>query len=124
MKENTKKIQKEQMPQITVSPLVIADFESHFKAHEKQDIRIYLAPGSVSSRLALVLDHAQQDDATYETQGYRFCFTPELLEKCGGIDIDLNDMGFVLTPRIPFAARSLSCASHCGSCASKCSDFQ
>lgn len=106
---------------ITLSSLAKTDLESHFAEHEKQDIRIYLAPGALSSRLALVLDQAQKNDDIFEVEDYRFCLTRGLLEKCGGgIDIDLNDMGFLVEPRIPFAKKTLSCASNCASCSSKC----
>lgn len=105
---------------ISLSALVKADFESHFSENEKQDIRIYLAPGAISSRLALVLDTAQKEDEVYEVDGYRFCFSKGLLEKCGGIDIDLNDMGFVVEPRIAFAKKTVSCASNCSTCSSTC----
>lgn len=106
---------------ITVSKAVIADFDSHFQENEMQDIRIYLAPGDDIHRLALVLDHAQEEDSTCEIDGYRFCFQKDLLKKCGGINIDLNDMGFVVEPVIPFVKRSASCGSSCGSCKSNCS---
>jgi len=105
---------------ITLSEAAIADFESHFKENEMQDIRVYLAPSENTSRLALVLDHAQEEDMTHEVNGYRFCFQKDLLKKCGGINIDLNDMGFVVEPRIPFVIRNAACSSNCGSCSSSC----
>ena len=67
-----------------------------------------------------MLDNAQEEDATHEVDGYRFCFQKELLEKCGGINIDLDDMGFIVKPIIPFMKRSASCNSQCGSCHSDC----
>ena len=107
---------------ITLSKAAMADFESHFKENEMQDIRIYIAPGENASRLGLVLDHVQEEDSVHEVGGYRFCFQKDLLKKCGGINIDLDDMGFIVEPVIPFAKRNASCSSNCGSCSSKCND--
>ncbi len=105
---------------IKVSDAVIADFESHFSEHEKQDIRIYLAPSHDGHRLGLVLDHAQETDETFQVSDYTFCFQKGLLEKCGGINIDLNDVGFVVEPVRENALKSASCSGSCGSCASSC----
>ena len=105
---------------ITLSEAVIADFESHFKENERQDIRIYIAPAENTSRLELMLDNAQEEDMTYEVSGYRFCFHKDLMKKCGAVTIDLSDVGFVVEPSIPFVKRTLSCNSQCGSCSSSC----
>ncbi len=106
---------------ISLSSKVIADLESHFAEHELQDIRIYLAPAQNGQKLGIILDFAQENDEIFETDGYRFCFQKGLLEKCGGIDIELDDFGYVLKTKKPLALTNTGCnISSCSSCPSGC----
>lgn len=50
-----------------------------------------------------------------ETDGFTFCIETELLNKIGGVDIDLSYMGFTVEPRQPLASEGGSSCSSCGS---------
>lgn len=97
------------------------ELDAFFANQEKKPIRLYLAPGDVSSRLEFILDTPAAGDDVITVQKYTFCINTELLKKCGSIFIDVVDDTFVATPSIPFPKRSASCsASSCSSCSASC----
>lgn len=96
------------------------ELDAFFKTQEKKPIRLYLAPGELSSRLEFILDTPTAADDVITVQNYTFCVNTELLQKCGGIFIDVIDDAFVATPRIPFPKRSAACSSNCSTCSSSC----
>lgn len=97
------------------------ELDAFFKNQEKKPIRLYLAPGDVSSRLEFILDSPIAGDDVITVQNYTFCINSELLKKCGSIFIDVVDDAFVATPKIAFPKRSASCsASSCSTCSASC----
>lgn len=107
------------MIEITLNAL--KELDAFFQTQEKRPIRIYLAPGDVSSRLEFVLDNPTEQDTVINTANYTFCINAELLKKCGSVQIDVVDGDFTASPSVPFPKRSKSCsASSCASCSSSC----
>lgn len=97
------------------------ELDAFFVNQGKKPIRLYLAPGDVSSRLEFILDTPAAGDEVITVQEYTFCINSELLKKCGSIFIDVVDDTFVATPRIAFPKRSASCsASSCSTCSASC----
>ncbi len=106
---------------IEISLNALKELDIFFQTQEKKPIRIYLAPGNISSRLEFVLDNPIQGDDIITKNTYTFCINTELLKKCGGINIDVIDDNFVATPVIPFPKKMASCSSSsCSSCPSSC----
>lgn len=97
------------------------ELDAFFVSQGKKPIRLYLAPGDVSSRLEFILDTPAAGDEVITVQEYTFCINSELLKKCGSIFIDVVDDTFVATPRIAFPKRRASCsASNCSTCSASC----
>lgn len=95
------------------------ELDAYFDGKDKATIRIYLAPGGCSGpRLALAIDDSGDDDVSKEAGGYNFCVNKELLEQIKGVTIDLNQMGFVLTPEnpLPESSGKSACGGCCGGC--------
>ena len=92
------------------------ELEAFFADKPKAGIRVYLAPGGRSGpRLALALDEPTDNDKAFEVNGFTFCLENSLLERIGGVKIDVSYMGFIVEPEIP-----LQGGSSCGSCGSSC----
>ena len=68
----------------------------------------------------MALDEPNDDDKVFEEGGFKFCINSELLEKIGGVTLDLTYMGFAVEPQIPLASAG---GSSCGGCSgsSSCS---
>lgn len=95
------------------------ELEAYFEGKERGVIRIYLAPGGCSGpRLALGLDESTPDDVVEETGGFKFCVNKQLAEQIGSCTIDLDNMGFVVTPEnpLPQPAGGSACGGCCGGC--------
>lgn len=106
---------------IEISLNALKELEEFFKTQEKRPIRLYLAPGELSSRLEFILDNPTQGDDVIAVHQYTFCINTELLKKCGKITVDMVNDNFVATPEIPFPKRTASCsASSCSGCSSSC----
>lgn len=105
---------------IEMSESAKKELDAYFEGKEKGAIRIYLAPGGCSGpRLALALDEPADDDTTQELDGYKFCINKKLEEQIGGAKIDLDAMGFVVTPDNPLpqpAGGGSGCGGCCGGC--------
>ena len=51
----------------------------------------------------------------FEVNGFTFCLEKSLLERIGGVKIDVSYMGFIVEPELP-----LQGGSSCGSCGGSC----
>ena len=92
------------------------ELEAYFADKERENIRIYLAPGGCSGpRLALALDGPTDADTQFHEGGFSFCVNKELLAKIGGVTIDMTYMGFMVNPAIPL--QGSGAPSACGGCA-------
>lgn len=101
---------------ITISSTALQELHSFFSTQEKKDIRIYLTPHNT---LEMVLDRVRAEDSSYDVEGYTFCYSPKLMMQCAQIHLDINELGFSLTPEIPLLKPSCS-PSSCASCSSSC----
>ena len=64
----------------------------------------------------MALDEPTDNDTTVEANGFTFCIEKDLLERVGGVKIDVSYMGFVVESELPLA----NSGSSCGSCGSSC----
>ncbi len=102
---------------ISISQGAVAELDAFFADKPKSCIRVYLAPGGCSGpRLALALDEAGEDDASFSDNGYDFCITKALLEQTGKVSIDVTPMGFLVSPEKPLPGGG-GCGGGCGGCA-------
>ena len=101
---------------VQVSDSARAELDAFFTDKPKSGIRIYLAPGGCSGpRLALALDEANENDKSFEANGYTFCLESDLLERVGSVKIDVSYMGFMVEPELPLGGGGCSsCGGGCG----------
>ena len=103
---------------ITVSNKAIEELNVYFDGKEKQSIRIFMATGGCSgTRLAMSIDEAGEGDSIFEEGGYTFCIKKDLLDLVGDVNIDNNDIGFVIETKNPLP---VSEESGCGGCGGGC----
>lgn len=99
---------------ITISKGAVTELDAFFADKPKSCIRVYLAPGGCSGpRLALALDEAGEDDASFSDSGYDFCIAKVLLEQTGKVSIDVIPMGFIVASENPLPGGG-GCMSGCG----------
>ncbi len=97
------------------------ELDAYFADKEKSPVRIYLAPGGCSGpRLSLALDDPNQNDATFEVEGYTFCMDKEMAQEATFLKVGISYQGFVVDSdlEIPAGAGGGSCGSSCGGCGS------
>ena len=63
----------------------------------------------------MALDEPNDNDNSYDVNGFSFCIEKELMTRLGGVKIDLSYMGFTVEPEIPLANNG-----NCGSCGTSC----
>lgn len=103
---------------ITVSHKAIEELNVYFDGKEKQSIRIFMATGGCSgTRLAMSIDDAGEGDSIFEESGYTFCIKQELLDVVGDVNIDNNDVGFVIETKNPLPVVE---QGGCGGCGGGC----
>lgn len=90
------------------------ELNAYFEGKEKSDIRVFLASGGCCGvRLSMAIDEPLDSDQVFETGGFSFIVSKELLEVTGAIDIDMGPMGFSITSENPIGSSE---GSGCGGC--------
>ncbi|MBQ4133303.1 MAG: IscA/HesB family protein [Desulfovibrionaceae bacterium] len=96
------------------------ELEAYFEdKEEKSPIRVFLANSCSGMRLSLALDEADDDDQSFDVDGFTFIVSKDLLELTGNINIDLGPFGFDIMTEIPLELESAGGCSGCpsaGSC--------
>lgn len=90
------------------------ELNAYFEGKEKEDIRVFLASGGCCGvRLSMAVDEAGDNDQIFETGGFTFIVSKDLLEVTGAIDIDMGPMGFSITSENPISTGE---GGGCGGC--------
>ncbi len=96
----------------TLSESAKKELEAFFSQNERSHIRIF--PGQsacTGSKLALALDTPDENDNTFQLEGYDFCIEKSLLDLIKGASIDLSYKGFVVEPIVDLPQKKSSCSS-------------
>lgn len=102
---------------LTLTDSARAELDAYFEGKEKAPIRVYLASGGCSGpHLALALDQPNDEDSTFDSNGYSFLVNKELLAEGKNFTIEFSAMGFAVLSELQLGGGgcSPSCCSGCG----------
>ena len=107
----------------TLSNSAKKELEAFFSQKDRSYIRIFPGQGGCTgSKLALALDTPNDEDHTFQLEGYDFCIEKSLLNLIKGASIDLSYKGFIVEPIEDLPQKKSPCSSNgCQSCGGSCS---
>lgn len=89
----------------------------YFDDNEIKPIRVFLTSSCSGQQIALALDEARPDDATFEFDGIRYLVDKDFLARAQPIEIDFTGQGF----KVSSALKLNDGCGGCGSSGSCCS---
>jgi Fe-S cluster assembly iron-binding protein IscA len=99
---------------ITVTETARNEVAEYFKAHPKNNIRVFLMEGGCGGpSLAMAIDEKKNTDEVFEIAGVSYVIEKGLLEKATPLEIDFQGMGFKINSSLVLEGGCSGCS--CGS---------